>query len=121
MPAFNLIFENPINESVQIGDIAYYAPTNGIDIFDVSSMSGVIELGEIIEISNTNPYIIVVEYPLGTFTSTPVSNGFIMFSKNNAVNTSSLLGYYMDVKLINTSTSKIELFSIGSEISESSK
>lgn len=44
-----------------------------------------------------------------------------MFSKNTAVNNSSLLGYYAEVKLTNSRTDKIELFSIGAEVVESSK
>ena len=44
-----------------------------------------------------------------------------MFSKNTSVNNSSLLGYYAEVKLTNTRTDKIELFSIGSEVTQSSK
>ena len=49
------------------------------------------------------------------------ADDFIMFSKNKAVNNSSLLGYYAEVKLSNDSTDKVELFSIGSEVTQSSK
>jgi len=48
-------------------------------------------------------------------------DNFIMFSKDNKVNKNSLVGYYAEVKLENNSSSKAELFSIGSEITESSK
>ena len=44
-----------------------------------------------------------------------------MFEKDKQVNSSSLIGYYANVKLINDSKGKIELFSLGSEVSESSK
>ena len=53
--------------------------------------------------------------------STPLTGDFVLFTKNNAINTSSLLGYYADVKLENNSKIKAEIFSIGSEITESSK
>ena len=46
---------------------------------------------------------------------------FILFTKNNNINSSSLLGYYADVKFENDSLEKIELFSVGSEITQSSK
>ena len=46
---------------------------------------------------------------------------FIMFNKDNKVNKNSLVGYYAKIKLENNSSSKAELFSIGSEITESSK
>ena len=51
----------------------------------------------------------------------PSANDYVLFSKNQAVNTSSLLGYYADVKLENNSKRKVEIFSLGSEITESSK
>ena len=44
-----------------------------------------------------------------------------MFVKNQVINTSSLLGYYADVKLENNSKRKVEIFSLGSEVTESSK
>lgn len=46
---------------------------------------------------------------------------FIMFNKDNKVNKNSLVGYYAEVKFENNSNSKAELFSIGSEVTESSK
>jgi len=48
-------------------------------------------------------------------------NTFIMFSKNNKVNSSSLKGYYAELEFVNNSNKKIELFAVSSEISESSK
>ena len=45
----------------------------------------------------------------------------MLFSKNQLVNMSSLLGYYADATLKNDSTNKAELFSINSDITESSK
>ena len=51
----------------------------------------------------------------------PSAQDYVMFAKNHAVNTSSLLGYYADVKFENNSTEKAELFSVNSEITESSK
>jgi len=50
-----------------------------------------------------------------------LNNSFISFAKEKKINTSSLLGYYADVKFVNDSTDKVELFSVGSEITESSK
>ena len=51
----------------------------------------------------------------------PSAQDYIMFAKNHAVNTSSLLGYYANATLKNNSTDKVEIFSINSEITESSK
>ena len=41
--------------------------------------------------------------------------------KEKQVNNSSVLGYYMNATFKNFSRGKIELFSVGSEVSESSK
>jgi hypothetical protein len=51
----------------------------------------------------------------------PSQSDYCMFAKNHAINTSSLLGYFADVQFENNSTGKIELFSVGSEVTESSK
>ena len=48
-------------------------------------------------------------------------NSFITFLKDAKVNKKSVKGYYAEVKFVNNSNEKAELFSIGSEISESSK
>ena len=46
---------------------------------------------------------------------------FIMFSKDNKVNLSSVLGYYASVTLRNDSTERAELFNVGADVFESSK
>tara|TARA_R100000234_G_C4884204_1_gene128688 strand:+ start:225 stop:548 length:324 start_codon:yes stop_codon:yes gene_type:complete len=97
------------NSSLQIGDKAYHATINS-DGFG----SDPVEIGEITGIGTD--YIEVK-----TTFSTPSADDFIMFSKNTAVNNSSLLGYYAEVKLTNDSRDKAELFTLGSEVVESSK
>ena len=49
------------------------------------------------------------------------TNSFLMFSKNNKANIGGLKGYYAQVNLTNNSDEKIELYSVGSEIVQSSK
>jgi len=46
---------------------------------------------------------------------------FVFFAKNNVANVSSLLGHYAGAIFENNSTSKTEIFSVGSEVTESSK
>ena len=62
--------------------------------------------------------IIADTVPINLFSST---NNYYFFTKNHIVNTSSLLGYYADVKFENNSIEKAELFAVSSEITESSK
>lgn len=51
----------------------------------------------------------------------PSVNDYIFFTKDNAVNLSSIIGYYNKITLVNDSVDKAELFSVGCEISQSSK
>ena len=53
--------------------------------------------------------------------ATPGPGTFIMFGKDKKVNTNDLLGYYAEVKFVNDSIKKIEMFSVAAEIQESSK
>ena len=74
-------------------------------------------------ITTANPYqmtsIVIVSQSM---TNQPFqSDSYYFFTKNQVINTSSLIGYYADVKLINNSKKKIELFSLGAEVTESSK
>ena len=59
----------------------------------------------------------------GTLPSTTscTPGSFIMFSKDNKVNMSSVLGYYASVELRNNSLGKAELFNVGTSFFESSK
>ena len=44
-----------------------------------------------------------------------------MFSKDNKVNLSTLLGYYAEIEIVNNSKEEAELFSIASDVFVSSK
>lgn len=122
-----LTFNEPLNVSVQIGDIVYYVnPDEHGSIYTIWSgkLSNVIRFGKIIEI--TNQYGLATNADLITITVLaeqvpPNMSAFIMFAKDKSINTSSLVGYYAKVKFVNNSTEKIELFGVGSEFFESSK
>ena len=123
-----LSFDN-INASAQVGDIVYYSyGGQSLGGFDQTQLANTIRLGSITKI-NTTPPSIEVTYDddpdnipnSGDEISAPATGDFISFVKDKKVNTSSLLGYYMSANFVNNSKDKIELFSVGSEISESSK
>jgi len=128
-----LSFNNTINESVQIGDIVYFTPvtaTGGSTSFEASNVSNILELGKITEINNPNLYtgpassivLLCNLYDQNTgLAIIPASNDFIMFGKDKTINTTSLVGYYAEVNFVNDSDKEIELFSVGSEVAESSK
>ena len=69
----------------------------------------------------TTPSTVNVWWDNTAVTAPSLPTDFIMFVKNKVVNTPSLVGYYADVQFENDSIDKIELFSVGSEIFESSK
>tara|TARA_Y100001937_G_scaffold114973_1_gene165299 strand:- start:1155 stop:1496 length:342 start_codon:yes stop_codon:yes gene_type:complete len=110
-----LTFDFPLNVSVQVGDCAYFVPTTTSSNFNVNS-SSVQKIGiitSIIHASNT-----IVTDGSG---AAPSNGDFILFSKDNKVNMTSLLGYYASTTIRNNSTDKSELFNISADYIESSK
>lgn len=125
-----LTFASDVNTSLQIGDVVYYSPYGTTGGFNtVNNVGTIVTFGVVTAIYNDGntalsvpPYSIIVLYDESNVaTPAPSPNDYIMFAKNKEVNSSSLKGYYAEIKLENYSTDKIELFSIGSEVSESSK
>lgn len=107
------------NDSLQIGDLAYFVTPSLVGGFDQSTSTPVL-IGSIEAITPTS--IDVDETIQGTATPVgPSANDFIMFVKNTEVNISGLVGYYAEVEIKNNSKEKAEMFSVGSEISPSSK
>jgi len=107
-----LTFEN-LNTSVQIGDTVWYAN-------DIENNSGVLqnvaEVGVVTDVTGND--IKVDSIHAG---SEEIEGKFLMFSKNKKANLGNLKGYYAETKFVNKSTKKVELFSVGSEITQSSK
>jgi hypothetical protein len=120
MPAIILTFTNPLNTSVQVGDVAYYANTSLVGVHHQQNLSGVISLGPITNIVQWNGVnsFITCNSPGPPY---PVQGSFIMFSKDNKANMSSILGYYAEIEFKNNSKTEAELFSVGTEVFESSK
>tara|TARA_R100001594_G_C4048675_1_gene264605 strand:+ start:1393 stop:1986 length:594 start_codon:yes stop_codon:yes gene_type:complete len=75
--------------------------------------------GDIVSIS-TAPSEIHIFNPTSPIPQ-PLPGDFIMFAKDRIANTSGIIGYYADIKLINNSTNKAEMFAISSGVIESSK
>ena len=118
MPIVTISFTFPtVNVSAQVGDIAYYShsgtTTGG---FNNTALSNTVMLGPILSIVGN---VVTVQYDNAL--SNPQAGDYISFAKDKKANTSSLLGYFASVHFVNNATDKAELFSIGSEVSESSK
>ena len=127
-----LTFSGNINVSLQPGDIIYYSTPQSIGasgINTVGAATNVVTFGVCTAVFNEGstttvpvvpPHSIVVSYDNNT-TLPPAVGDYIMFSKNKQVNSSGVKGYFAKVEFKNSSTEKAELFSIGSQVSESSK
>ena len=106
-----------INASVQENDIVYYVPVSHSNAMNTATgYSNIVKMGPVASVERQ---AITVQHddnmPL------PTVADFLMFSKDNSANLSSLLGYYADVKFVNESVDKAEIFSIGMDVFESSK
>jgi len=117
MATITLTFTSGINTSAQIGDTAYYCSTTDTAGFDTADNSDIVQLGIIKSIDNVTILVTAVSEA----TPKPPDNSFILFSKDNAVNMSSPLGYYSLVQFKNNSLVKSEMFSAACEVFESSK
>jgi len=114
---------NSLNTSLQAGDLVFYIPnsnTSGSGGFDVANVSPLL-FGEVISVDfNANEVVVLYDNALNPNLA-PTNGDYIMFAKNKSVNTSGLKGYYLKAEFVNNSEVEAELFSIGSEITESSK
>tara|TARA_R100000988_G_scaffold88784_1_gene52080 strand:- start:1467 stop:1856 length:390 start_codon:yes stop_codon:yes gene_type:complete len=129
MATQNITFRiDQLNFSLVVGDIIYYTyNTSRTGDFEHANLSNTRRLGKVVEIREVftsaigaGRFAITVQYD-DDITTPPQGRVFISFAKDKRVNTSSLLGYYASAKFVNNSTNKVELFSIGSEVTESSK
>ena len=110
-----------VNSSAQIGDTAYYTTSTVTSGFTLGN-TNYTELGKIVNITDT---IVVIQVDDALINIDNLQQFesllFIFFSKDNAANVASILGYYGEVEFKNNSTSKAELFSTACEVSVSSK
>ena len=129
MKIHTLTFGSEINFSLQVGDAVYYSPVSSVasegSFNTVDNYSDIVNFGVVSALLPPNSIDVVYDdqfqLPSGDFLTPPLVGDYIMFAKNKQVNSSSLKGYYAEVEFNNLSTGKIELFSVGSEVSESSK
>ena len=122
--AYTINFTGNINnDSLQLGDYAYGITPIQLADFDQSfdTTTGVdqtpVLLGIVTNITNNSITIENIVYSL--VIANP--DDFIMFSKDTGVNISGLIGYYAEVKFKNNSNKKAEMYSVGSEVTPSSK
>ena len=117
-----LTFNFPLNVSAQVGDTAYYTKSFSVlGTHTHSNQNDIVQIGEITAIDKVNNTITCLFNPNPTGAAPPNSNDFIMFSKDNKVNLSSLTGYYAEAQFVNDSTAEAELFAVSTDVYSSSK
>ena len=145
MATIQLDFPHDINVSVQIDDLVYFVPTVPIGVpnsnplnptngpweatttpHDTAPRENVILIGPVLQFIPWNGTVtsIIADYPdslIQIYGLPQIATDFIMFSKDNKVNLSSLLGYYSKVQFRNNSQDEAELFAVGADFVESSK
>lgn len=125
MLQIQLINIDNLNTSLQVGDMIYVTSTTvpllgqlvnqqSVDI-DESNQVGILR-----KIEQTAPTTYVLHVDNGGYPANVIQGEFLMFSKYNQSD-GDIKGYYMEVKLVNNSRKKAELFSLSSEVTESSK
>lgn len=121
MASITINFSGPINTSCQVGDYAYSVTTTSTGGFSVNT-ENIKQVGQIREITNpTSSTPSIVCNTSASDASNVAAGDFVLFAKSEKVNMSSLLGYFAELRMVNTSTDRAELFSVGIETFESSK
>ena len=119
--------QGQINSSVQVGDNIYFSlktPNSSYETSNSFTYSGVVDT---IEIGLSSSIISVnvdndSNIPGGSdYENIDVNDYFLFFSKDSSVNISRIKGYHANVTMINDSSEKAELFTVGAEIQKSSK
>lgn len=128
-----IYFDGRMNISAQVGDYAFYlnaTPNDDKSIewsntsptcFGVITDVGEASLGPYIKVDDQDADLITANILIAGVSMTPSNDSLIMFAKDNSVNKTGVGGYYMEVTIKNDSTSHAEIFTLGSEISTSSK
>lgn len=98
--ATTLTFASSVNigSIISIGDMVYYGST--------PSLGGVV--------TALTSQVVTIDTTI-TGASAPSNGDFILYVKNTVAESHGVMGHYCEYELTNTSTSKVELFSVGSE------
>lgn len=116
-----------INDSLQVGDVLLYSNVvEKLGMKHTRSYDGTTSdkavMGRVLNISRNGRSGGYLTVRHNTLVDAPTaSSDFLYFVKDSSANTTSLLGYYAEVEMINTSTEKVELYQIGVQAVESSK
>ena len=106
-------FANTVNITAQPGDIVYFTDDpEGEVIYPIGPIASITTQGQ----ASVNNTLNITTTPSS---NRPTTSSYFLFAKDNEANSSSLLGYYMDIELRNDSPKYAEVFSSGTEFFES--
>ena len=105
------------NDSLQIGDMAYFITPSVLGGFDQSTVIPIF-IGPVMAFTLTT--ITIDDINPGAHGGIQIGD-FLMFGKDTSANVSGLVGYFAEVKIKNNSKEKAEMYSVASEITISSK
>ena len=114
MPALILTFSQPLNTSVQVGDMSYYCPPTANEC----TQATIVQMGLVTAL---NRLLNKVTIDIAATVQNPGLTDFILFSKDAVANVSSLKGYYAEATFRNNAVEYAELFSVSADMHESSK
>ena len=109
MAIIQLTFPGGLPNNLQEGSTAWYLKTEN---------NSTINMGLVESIDNSTNTVSIDLIP---GTTPPGVDDFVFYEQPALVNVGSIKGYYAEIQFRNDSTTKAELFSIGSEVFESSK
>lgn len=151
MANLNITFQYDLNTSLQIGDTMYYLNMETPHVltdneYDLNTSTGVftenqgsgqsgnanptqqygnqnsmVKMGTVVTITANADGSSTINCVIDNLSVRPTTASYFLFGKDNRANMSSLAGYYAEVEFINDSTEYAEIYSVGSEIVESSK
>ena len=100
----------------------YIKPASTMQTFVIRSEvgTGVMYVDDVsLKVATPDYWVVNVDIPDNT--ASPAASDYIFFSKSTQANSSGVTGYYGEITFTNNKTSTAELYSINSEIFESSK
>lgn len=123
----NLTITGTPNISLAVGDTLYYTfiQSGPDDVFDSSDNNeGQANIGTLGTVSGIAPQgsafiLLINEVP--NIDLSLLVGAFLLFSKDNKFELSSIVGYYNSIRLKNNSKEKAELFAVSVDVTESSK
>tara|TARA_R100001594_G_scaffold119350_1_gene154769 strand:- start:74 stop:451 length:378 start_codon:yes stop_codon:yes gene_type:complete len=125
MPTKTLQIPGELNISLQPGDIIYASKIRGGQAGTNHPNSGNVDTKPV-AIGKVTPQGIdfvnkTVTIETSGFASGPSGLSYVMFNKDNRVNTSGIVGYFAECELKNYSTKYAEVFVVATDFAESSK